>query len=117
MGDIGEGLLILPVIVECHPSSTSGCVLCSACSIGEVSLDNRTSYIECPGTQPASESVRCMYMCCDTMPAYCNILSMYCSRPAVYCNIPSLQMLQHFNSVLLHYTGVLQHQLALEIGI
>ena len=42
--------MILPVIVECHPSSTSGCVLCSACSIGEVSLDNRTSCIECgPG--------------------------------------------------------------------
>ena len=50
VGDIGEGLLILPVIVECHPSSTSGCVLCSACSIGAVSLDNRTSCIECgPG--------------------------------------------------------------------
>ena len=49
-GDIGEGLVISPVIVECHPSSTSGCVLCSACSIGEVSLDNRTSCIECgPG--------------------------------------------------------------------
>ena len=42
--------MISPVIVECHPSSTSGCVLCSACSIGEVSLDNRTSCIECgPG--------------------------------------------------------------------
>ena len=42
--------MILPVIVESHPSSTSGCVLCSACSIGEVSLDNRTSCIECdPG--------------------------------------------------------------------
>ena len=80
--------------------------------------------------QLASESVQCVYMCCNTMPAYCDthfsILLLHFTSVLQHLNsvllhftsvlrhlnfvlIHSTGVLQHLNSVLLHFTSVLQH--------
>ena len=122
--------MILPVIVECHPSSTSGCVLCSACSIGEVSLDNRTSCIECGpgGWSSVFSPAHYLILTCSnrSLPALRGwsqvhaVSSWYSLQVSRTVHVHVLRhyasMLQHSLNVLQQTSSILQHTITADVA-